>query len=366
MEQNPVRSLIENLGRELSQKPQSDQIFPYGKLQGKAITPESFVEILDVPSPRRVAFVDGGDGVLEESPNFMIIINRVYFSMFEGKKRVPASKLKQRLEFFSYVMSEVRDSDDKKIVSYNTKLFPYSKADFEYLPEEEDLESKTENTSVLQESRLVSLSRRFAEWSLAERVVQEELREGDILVMDGSLQTGYKNESKYAANLYDAAQRRGVIVCGLTKTSRLLMESGEPLLARIQEIAEGVPFGTWFVEIADMASSDNRGHMLAAKFHKNSKHIFRFEILRDQFNGMDASEKNDILGSITANSHDIAMPGYPYGSIDADRFAQVRKNELEMYRGLIKAEMSKITEWKRLQKYTLTTKFHDDLNWVTS
>jgi len=366
MDQNPVRSLIEDLGKELSQKTPSDQIFPYGKIQGKSITPASFVQILDVEKPRRIAFVDGGDGILEESPNFMIIINRVYFTIFEGKKRIPASKLKQRLEFFSYVVSEVRDGDEKKVVSYNTKLFPYSQSDFAYLPDEVDLESKTENTSVLQESRLVSLSRRFAEWSLAEKVVLEELEEGDILVMDGSLQTGYKNESKYASSLYDAAQKQGVIVCGLTKTSRLIMESGEPLLARIQEIAEDVPYGRWFVEIADMASSDNRGHMLATKFHPNSRHVFRFEILRDQFNGMDGAEKNEILASIAANSHDIAMPGYPYGSIDADRFAQVRKNELDMYRGLMKAEMSKITEWKRLQKYTLTTRFHDDLNWVTS
>jgi hypothetical protein len=366
MEENPVRSLIENLGRELSQKSPSSQIFPYGKLQGKEITPANFVEITKTENPRRIAFVDGGDGVLEESPNFMIIVNRVYFCMFEGKKRISASKLKHRIEFFSYVVSEVKDNDDKKIVSYNTKLFPYSESDLSYLPAEEDLESKTENTGVLQESHLVSLSRRFAEWSLAEKVVSEELSEGDILVMDGSLQTGYKHESRYASKLYDAAQKKGVIVCGLTKTSRLLMTSGEPMLARIQEIAEDVTHGTWFVEVADMASSDNRGHMLAAKFHPQSKHIFRFEILQDQFSAMNDEEKNHILASLVANSGDIAMPGYPYGSIDADRFAQVRKNELEMYRGMMMAEMSKLVEWKRLQKYTLTTKFHDDLNWVTS
>jgi hypothetical protein len=101
------------------------------------------------------------------------------------------------------------------------------------------------------------------------------------------------------------------------------MTSGEPMLARIQEIAEDVTHGTWFVEVADMASSDNRGHMLAAKFHPQSKHIFRFEILQDQFSAMNDEEKNHILASLVANSGDIAMPGYPYGSIDADRFAQV-------------------------------------------
>jgi len=94
--------------------------------------------------------------------------------------------------------------------------------------------------------------------------------------------------------------------------------------------------------------------------------VFRFEILLEQFKKMTDQDKIDVLSSLAANSQDIAMPGYPYGMIDADRFAQVRMNELNMYRGLMMAEMSRHPEWKKLSKYSLTTKFHDDLNWVTS
>jgi hypothetical protein len=62
----------------------------------------------------------------------------------------------------------------------------------------------------------------------------------------------------------------------------------------------------------------------------------------------------------------MAIIGYPYGFIDADRFAQVRKNELGMYKGLLISQMAKHPEWKKLRSHSSSTKFHDKLNRVTS
>lgn len=70
MQENPVSSLVENLGKELTSKNKSNALFPYGKFKVKEITPENFKKIEDVSSPKRIAFVDGGDGILEESPTF--------------------------------------------------------------------------------------------------------------------------------------------------------------------------------------------------------------------------------------------------------------------------------------------------------
>lgn len=364
--ENPVRTLIEELGNQLTQNEQSDHILSDGKSKTFPIKSENFVEIKDIQNPRKIAFVDGGDGILEESPNYMIVINRIYFSKFQGKSRVPYKKLKNRIEFFSSVVSQVNKTDTNKSVSYNTKLFSYNKEDLEYFPDHKDLMSKTESTTILQGSRLVSLSRRFAEWTLAKKIVEEELLPGDMIVMDGSLQTSFRNEIKYANKFYESAMEKGVIVCGLAKTSRLLMESGDPLLARIAEISESVNFGKWYINVAEEISADDRGFMVAVKFHPHSKHVFRFEVLREQFNSMNADEKNEIMSSLAANSNDISMLGYPYGAIDADRFAQVRINELDIYRGMIMAEKIRDPKWKRLSKYTLTNQVHDDLNWVTS
>ena len=287
MGDDPVKKLIAELGTRLSQRGHSDVVLNSGKGKQFEIKPSEFVEITPVKTPHKVAFVDGGSGSLYESPNFLITINRVYFSIFEGKKRIkPRSN--PRIQFFSYVTSNVQTKDGKKKIRYDTHLFAHSNEDKRYLPLETDLTSQAEST-MLQGDRLSSLGRKFAEWQLAVHVVENELESGDMIVIDGSLQTSFENETKYANKLYDAAIKKGVIVCGLAKTSRLITESGDPLLARIAEIAEDVTFGRWYVKVAEEVSPDDRGFMLAAKFHEKSPHVFRFEILREQFVKLDTS-----------------------------------------------------------------------------
>lgn len=365
MSEDPVKSLIAELGAHLSQKEHSDVVMNNGNGKQFLIEPSKFVEIKSTENPRKIAFVDGGDGPLEESPNFLVTINRVYFSLFQGKKRIKP-QANPRVQFFSSVTSNVSTINGKKSVSYDTKLFPHSDEDKKYLPEASDLTSNTESTTVLQGARLNSLGRRFAEWQLAIHVVDKELEKGDVIVMDGSLQTNFKNEIKYAKKLYELAMSKGVIVCGLAKTSRLITESGDPLLARVAEISEEVPFGKWYVKVAEEISADDRGFMLAVKFHGKSQFVFRFEILREQFEAMSSEELNSILDSLVQNSQDVAMIGYPYGAIDADRFAQVRNDELGMYQGFMMAEKMRHPEWKKLQKYSASLAAHDVLNGVTS
>jgi hypothetical protein len=364
MTEDPVKSLIGELGAHLSEKEHVDVVLN-SKGSQYVIEPAKFEEIRPVSDFKKIAFIDGGDGPLDDSPNFLITINRVYFSLFQGKKRV-RPKTSPRLQFFSYVVSNVSTEDGKKKVSYNTRLFAHDKKDYEFLPSEADLESVTESTTILQEARLNSLARRFAEWQMAIRVVEKELEPGDVIVMDGSLQTNFKNEIKYANRLYDIAKKKGVTVCGLAKTSRLITEAGDPLLARVSEIAENVKFGKWFIRVAEEVSSDDRGFMLVVKFHPKSSFVFRFEILREQFQEMSKDDLNSILASLAENAQDVSMLGYPYGAIDADRFAQVRMDELTMYKGIVLSEMLKRPEWKKLQRYSASMTAHDVLNGVTS
>ena len=106
--------------------------------------------------------------------------------------------------------------------------------------------------------------------------------------------------------------------------------------------------------------------MMAVKFHGKSQFVFRFEILREQFDEMNSDELNSVLSSLVENCQDVAMLGYPYGAIDADRFAQVRRDELNMYQGFMMAEKMRHPEWKKLQKYSASLGAHNDLNGVTS
>lgn len=361
-EGNPVKSLVDELGRQLSTKKHIDVIFN-GRGKQYVIEPKGFCEIKHTSNPKKIAFIDGGDGSIEEAPNFLITINRVYFSLFKGRNRV-RSKTKQRIQFFSFVISKINNANGKKKIVYDTKLFPYTEQDKEYLPSEYDLYLEADGGSS-QEYKLNSIARKFTEWNLASKVVESELEKGDMIVLDGSLQTSYKNETEYANKLYNIAMKKGIIVCGLAKTSRLVTESGDPLLARVAEISEKVKFGTWYVRVAEEVTSDDRGFMLVAKFHPKSKFVFRFEILREQFNEMNEDQINSILSSLAQNAQDVAMLGYPYGAIDADRFAQVRIDELNMYKGIVMSEMMRRPEWKKFRKYSESLLTHEFLNEVS-
>ena len=362
---HPLEDLFQELNNDIVDR-ESEQILISDSENPIPIKNDSFKEIKEIDNPRKIAFVDGGDGIIEEAPNFLITLNRVYFSMFKGKKRITSNNLKSRIEFFASVFTQILNEGEQREIEYNTKLFTYKKEEKELLPNEIDLKSKTKGTTILESNRLTSLSRRFAEWKLAYKIVENELSEGDIIVKDGSLQTNFKNETKYANDLYQLAIKKGVIVCGLSKTSRLIeLEQGNPIISKIQKFSENSNLGKWYFEIGRLPG-DDMGFNLIAKFHQNSSHVFRFEILADQYEGMTELQKNEILASFAQNSSDIAIIGYPYGFIDADRFAQVRKNELGMYKGMLIAQMSKNPEYKKLQKLSDSIKFHDELNRVTS
>ena len=364
MSQDPVKELLEQLGEHLVQKEHSDIVLNNGEGKQFHIKPSEFIEIKDTGNPKKIAFVDGGDSTLEESPNFLITINRVYFSMFQGKKRIKA-KANPRIQFFSAVTTHIETVNGKKNVKYNTSLFTHEKQDRKYLPAESDLSSVV-GTTILQGSKMGSMSREFAELQMAIHVVEQELDKGDMLVMDGSLQTRFKNETKYTNKLYQLAIEKGVIICGLSKTSRLITESGDPLLARIDMISEDVPFGKWYIKVADKVSANDRGFIMAVKLHSKSKFTYRFEILHEQFDKMSDTEINSVLDSLVANSQDASLLGYPYGAIDADRFAQIRRDEQSMHQGFIASLKMRYPEWKKLQKYSSSITAHDILNEVTS
>lgn len=358
---DPIVDMVGDLGARLSQRPHSDFVLSKGRARQFEIVPSGFAEITP-GTCRRMAFVDGGSGTLYDLPGLLITINRTYYSIFEGSRRIkPRSK--SRIQFFSYVSTSIPAG--RKTLTYETRLFVQNNADKRYLPLEEDLLSHSD-AAMMQPDRLGSLGRKFAEWQMAVRVVEDELEPGDMIVMDGSLQTGFENEAKYAERLYDAAMQKGVLVCGLSKTSRLVTESGEPLLARISEIAEAVPFGSWHVRLAEGVSPGDSGFIMAARFHEKSAHVFRFEILREQFAGLDRDGLNSVMYSLASNSRDVAMLGYPYGAIDADRFAQVRMDELGMYRGFVMSQMLRDPMSKRLQGQIASTGAHDILNRVSS
>ena len=212
-------------------------------------------------------------------------------------------------------------------------------------------------------SRMMSVPRAFAEWKMAATVVDRELAAGDILVLDGTLQTGYGGEARLADALYDAARRRGVVVCALAKTTTLMGPGGVPVLYAAQEAARAAGHQTWHMPLARRVPGDGSGFVLAVRLHRHSRFTYRLEVLRDQYDLLQGSgEIGGVIGSIAANSGDPSFPGYPYGLISADRYARVRGTEAAVHRRIMLAELGRHDMGRTMVEHTLLLSAHQTLN----
>lgn len=355
---------MDDLGTNLDRIQYIDAVVTGEGKPGLELKPEAFRSISGTDSPARIAFVDGGNGTIAESPKFVISLNRLYCGIFRGAERVNAPP-NPRIEFFSLVRRRVTSVEDRYKTRYAASLFPHDEFHHRYLPSASDVADSIRDTTTGADPRIHSLSRSLGEWRMARDAVRM-LEDGDILVMDGSLTTLDRVESQYAQDLYGAARERGVVVCALAKTSRLLTQNGEPLLDRVNQISSSTGHGMWCIDVAEQISSHDQGYVMAVKLHPNASFPFRFEILREQFREMTDAQKGHILSSLAANSCDISFLGYPYGLVDADRYAQVRNGDVSMYRALLESRLRLGGDLNGILQSLRAYGAHERLNGVSS
>lgn len=338
-------------------KDSSYRIFPLSEHNFKAIVP--------ISNERKMAFVDGGNQEILGAADFSVQVNRVYYSVFEGKRRVLGGPLPNKIEFFSTTLSSFKEDE----IFYDTLLFPIDEVFGRLLPDGRDLKfSSTDRTVMVGTmradiSRVASIARRFAEWSFAYHVVDMVLREGDILVLDGTLQTAFTNESRYSERLYEKAISKGIVVVGLSKTCGLFTDTGISLLGAVGKLADDSGMGgTWYFPIAESTSSDHDVVIYVVKLNPGAEHIFRFEVYRKQVPILGERGINEVMNKLAENSQDVSFPGYPYGLIDADLFSRVRDEEVEGYRALLLSEISKIDKWDKFARRIHAVDAHGLLN----
>jgi NurA domain len=310
---------------------------------------KNFHKIFSKETCRKMAFIDGGNLEIFHAPNFSLQVNRVYFNIFKGKERVfPVTNIPQKIEFLSLTLSEF--DEDKEEIFYETSIYPVYDDLHEYLPDEKDLTFSSRERGVTignqlyDIERVASIARRFAEWHFSRYVIDLELECNDIFVRDGSLQISFANEDKYREIAFEKAKEKSVIFTGLSKTCHLYTDSGLSLIGSIQKFAEDsdIKFDTWcYYPVIDVFSPEHRAIILIVKLNSNAERIFRFEILREQAKNLGKNRILDVVSCIGRNSKDICFPGYPYGLIDADLQARVRKNEMGIYETRLLSEISK-------------------------
>jgi hypothetical protein len=108
-------------------------------------------------------------------------------------------------------------------------------------------------------------------------------------------------------------------ICALSKTSSLLTKSGHTLTAYL---ARKTDKGIWYYFTGKATNQHHTAEIFFVKFHPKSDYVFRFEISK-------TSDINQCFSLLCENSKDPIFLGYPYGLVEADRFARVSFKEAE-------------------------------------
>jgi hypothetical protein len=364
---NTLKEILKKLDAEVREHELGTPFFGHNQYIPHPLNGKNFKPVQRIESKRRLAFIDGGNQEIIGAPNFSIQINRIFFCVFDSDRRVIPDYIPDRIEFFSATYAVFR----KGQVHYDTIIQPIRNSDTSYIPKEADLSFSSVDRSVMQGNmraeigRVASLSRRFGEWEFSRHLVEKELQEDDILVVDGTLQTGFPNESKYINQVFTSGEKAGVVITGLSKTCSLFTDSGLALLGAIRQLAKESETNdsTWtYHPVVDIFNPDHRASLYIVKLNAEADRIYRYEIFLDQAKEMSDHEVGEVISKLSENSRDVTLPGYPYGLIVADLNARVRTSELEKYQMMLLSEMSKSGSWEKFRRYIRAGDTHDVLN----
>ncbi len=363
MSMEAAKEIITKLDLQMAERPLGNPYFRDPDVKSFQFQKKTFFPVRPISSGRQLAFVDGGNLELLGAPNFSVQLNRIYSCIWKNNARRIVLKVPQ-IEFFSAIYSSMIEDE----IVFNTIIVPTAEEFSRFLPDSSDLVVRYSERSIdngagrVDTSRVASMARNFAEWRFAEKLAAS-LEPDDVLVLDGSLQTQFQNEWKYFRNLEDATKKNGVILTSLSKTSTLFTDTGLSLLGAISQFATNQDVkGEWYHPIFE--SQKHHVFGVIVKLKSVSEWVFRLDFQLDQFKQLDEDKVNEILSLFCANSSDPTFPGYPYGSIDADLFSRVSKDEIDYYRALISSQISALDKQGRFVPHIRASDAHNLLNTI--
>jgi len=301
------------------------------------IDKQNFSPIGKKETTSKICFIDGGNQEIIKAANFSLQLIRVYYNLFL-KNKIKAKKK----EFFIIIKTNEQLQFEVDFLGQSFNELHDFKID------SMDPELRTGNHRIIISS-IGDLVRRYAELALAASCTAF-LEKGDMLVLDGHLKATKDKEKELLNAIYEKATK-GITIAGLSKSTSLLTEKGNSFGALLQQIG---PEGSWFYHpIVKISNSRHRVGMYFVKLHAKARRIFRLEI-------HNTTDANRIISTLAANAKDPIFPGYPYGLIDADKFARISNQEAEYYKTTIMARLGK--KWRDLEDFTAQLDAHQILD----
>ena len=307
-----------------------------------------FNEIKENGTDSKIAFIDGGSSEIIKSSNFSLSLMKVYYTIYQNNKRINAKKQ----DFYSFVSAKNIDNElfyNVEFVNNEADKIGLDKNDLLLSSLDETIRQGIARASI---SRIPNVIRRFSEIKTAFNVI-DLLNKNDIIVLDGSLQCAFTNEKKYFEELYKKALEQNVVVCGLSKTTTLMTDKGNSIANALNKFNFQ---GKWLYHpVAEIKSNEHKAEMCFVKMHEKSRHIFRFEIYKEQ-----KERLAETVSLLADNCKDPVFLGYPYGLIDADKNARISNQEKNMLLTLFSAKFGK--DWERIKESLSNVDAHDILD----
>src|SRR3989338_1083444 len=306
-------SHIENILANIQRKGNGMPYFGDSRYVPHKLSAENFHSIHE-KEEQRISFIDGGNAPIISSPEFDLSLLRVYYSVYLGTKKTECA----RKDYYVAVTAEASDR-----LVYNAEIISLDGSSPETILFDANDESLKMGNFSAEISHIAGIVRRFLEWKMAEKACKS----ARLLVMDGSLQTGYTGENKYANDAYSSAVKSKCIFSGLSKTSSLITTTGKSLMAVINSMG---PSGSWFYRpICEISHPDHKAEITAVKLHPNAPTCYRYEILNEQ-----ALHAEEAVALLAQNAKDWRYPGYPYGLMDADALARITEQEQNYHKAV--------------------------------
>lgn len=301
------------------------------------ISEKNFKSLPSEKSNKKIAFIDGGNTEIIETPSTSLQLIRVYYNIFQNNKKIKSKKI----EFYTLTTAE---AEGKEII-YKTKIIGTEIIECSDLTINSNDTKLKEGTNRISISKIGEIARKFAEWAACNDIM-DELEEGDCIVKDGILDEDYENEEKYTKEVLENAKRKRICIAGLAKTSRIFCDNGQVVNNALMTIAAP---GEW-----DYYPIVKEKNIHYVKLNKNSKHNFRLDVEGDE---------TELLRLLKENANEATFPGYPYGLVDADRFARVTNQEKQYLLMKIKSTLGK--DWGKIEEQLSTQNAHEILDTIS-
>jgi len=347
-----MEKIIEQIIKKIDEKTKIDEDdyprFEDSSYKAFKIEKRNFHKIEDIKSEKKIAFIDGGNAEILGASNFCLQLIRTYFTIYKDNKRISSGKN----EFYALIYS--LNEDDK--IKYKTEIFDLkNKLELKNIDFDSYDETIKEGFNRIKISKIAEIIRRFAEIKTAETAM-DFLENGDFVVLDGDLEASKTNEINYFNDLYKKSIEKNIVIAAISKTTSLFTQKGNSVAALLNLLS---PLKEWFYHpVVEISNKNHEAEIFFVKLNKNSGHVFKLEIHKKQ-----KTNASEILFLLKNNSKDPVFPGYPYGLIEADKFARISNNERNYFKTLFISKIGK--KYKKIGQYITTLNAHEILDEIS-